>query len=283
MLPSVAFVPAAAASTSPAAAASTSPSVTYLALSLNTSSRATFIATNQRVVPGLRIFRAVNGFDKSEVIRSLAYSRLKYHILTYCAFTRFGTYGSLANYLTKFFALMYQVQQRLPFMAMIEDDMALQPGFAAFVEAAARRHLADTSRCRRRRHAAPRCDRTDLIVLGAWGEGYVSSLESARRVVHSIREQGVPQNVDIMLNEGHAGPVARVSGTPWAHRVGPNLGDCLKTPHVQYGEVPQALLGTPPRCAGRASCLEWLRRQRRRYCRPPRQRAAVGMAMNRSA
>ena len=71
----------------------------------------------------------------------------------------------------------------------------------------------------------------DLLVLGTWGEGYVSSLASARRVLDSIRLQGVPQNVDIMLNEGHAGYAARVNGrVPWHHRIGPNLGDCLKTP-----------------------------------------------------
>ena len=99
--------------------------ISYLVLSLNTSARAAFVGENRRVLPQLHLFRAVNGFDKDETLHALASSRLLYHAYTYCSFTRFGTYGSLANYLTKYLALVHQVAHRLPFMAMLEDDIGV--------------------------------------------------------------------------------------------------------------------------------------------------------------
>ena len=211
------------------------------------------------MLPSLTLFRSVNGFDKQETTRALANSHMKYHLMTYCSFTRFGTFGSLANYLTKFYALQHQVSHRLPFMAMLEDDMWLKDGFGQFVEAAVKRHFAG-----HRGNDAP-----DLIVLGTWGEGYVTSLNSARRVLRSLQRQGIPQNVDIMLNEGHAGRAVRVDGAPWAHRVYVNDGDCLRTAHIGLRELPRALVHIPPRCTGRGGCLEQYRAIRQQYCHPP--------------
>ena len=52
-------------------------------------------------------------------------------------------------------------------------------------------------------------------------------------------------NVDAQLNDGNAGPVARIPDTPWSHLVGTNQGDCLKTAHIEpVGEgLPRHLLG----------------------------------------
>ena len=224
-----------------------SAQITYLVLSLNTSARSAFVAASRRVLPQLELFPAVSGFDKHATVAALARSRLRYHILTYCSFSRFGTYGSLANYLTKYFALLHQVARRLPFVCMLEDDMRLHAGFDGFVHAQVQARLVGS--------APP-----DVLVLGTWGEGYVTSLRGARRIVHSLQQQGVPQNIDIMLNEGHAGRAERVPGAPWAHRVFVNDGDCLKTPHIRLGELPPPLVYRP-RCVGRggAAC----RRQRR--------------------
>ena len=93
------------------------------------------------ILPELQLFRAVNGFDKRQTIAALSASRLVYHLFTYCSFTRFGTYGSLANYLTKYFALEHQVRHGLPFMAMLEDDMQLEGGFREFVQSEVRRRF----------------------------------------------------------------------------------------------------------------------------------------------
>jgi hypothetical protein len=147
----------------PAAAAP----ITYVALTLNNTERSGFVRANQALLPELELFLAVNGYSKEETIRRLGSTPLKFHPYTFCNAARFATFGSLANFASKYLALRMQVRRRLPYMAMLEDDMQLRPGFKAFVEQTVR-------------HGA--LDRADLLVLGAWGEGYVTSLASARRV-----------------------------------------------------------------------------------------------------
>ena len=46
-----------------------------------------------------------------------------------------------------------------------------------------------------------------------------------------------------MLNEGYVGRAMRVPGTPWAHFVSVNDGDCLRTAHIRLDELPAALTG----------------------------------------
>ena len=228
--------------------------VTFVALTLNTSARAAYLEANRRMLPELRVLPAVDGFDKNATIAALCRSGLRYHLFTYCGFTKYGTYGSLANFLTKVSALAYQVRHQLPVMAMLEDDMRLKPGFQRFVHRAASRLLAPGGPA--------------LLQLGDWGEGYVTELSSASMLLGRIRRQGVPLNVDIFLNDGHAGMVQRLHGTPWEHHVGANLGDCLKTAHIALSDLPSrcvAQLPRPVETAGRA----YLQQQRARYCRSP--------------
>jgi len=189
------------------------PHVRFIALTLNTSDRAGYIADNQqRSLPSLEPFLAVNGFAATATIAALTATPLRLHLYTFCNYARFATYGSIANFITKYEALRMQLRRRVPYLAMVEDDMELQPGFAQFVTEAVRERL--------ERAAHP----PELLVLGAWGEGYVTSLAAARRVVARLEQQGIPLTIDIMLNDGHAGRAERVRGTPWRHRVPPNAG-----------------------------------------------------------
>lgn len=189
------------------------PHVHFVVLTLNTTERAGYTADNQqRSLPSLEPFLAVNGFDVAATIAALAATPLRLHLHTFCGYARFATYGSMANFITKYEALRMQLRRRVPYLAILEDDMELQPGFAKFVTEAVRERL--------ERPAHP----PELLVLGAWGEGYVTSLAAARRVVAKLEQQGIPLTIDIMLNDGHAGRAERVRGTPWRHRVPPNAG-----------------------------------------------------------
>lgn len=234
------------------------PNVTFLVLTLATAERLAFVRANRRVLPELQSFRAVNGFDRDETVRALAASHLKYHIYSYCGFSRFGTFGSLANFLTKHRALLHQVEQRMPYMAMLEDDLQLTHIFKPFVQAQVREHLAP---------GLSRRLASELLVLGTWGEGYVTSLASARRILSRLAQQGIPMNVDIMLNDGHVGQPYHVHSTPWSHRRAPNAGDCLKTPHVKRGDIPRELLQLPRRCGSPIACRAIVEVARKRYCR----------------
>ena len=249
--------------------------VTFIVMTLNTTGgeRARFIRQNRKVLPTLKTMRSVNGYDKGGTARALANTPLKYHLHTFCYATRFGTLGSLANFLTKYRALRVQIQSKLPFMAMLEDDMKLQPGFGDFVERAARKYLAQPSW----RADGKQRDPPELLQLGPYGEGYVTSLESARRVVQELDRQGIPMTVDAMLNDGHAGRVMRIAGTPWAHHVQPNEGDCLRTAHIGQGDLPRRSLALPT-CRSPAACLAEVDVTRRRYCRGATARAGRGAA-----
>ena len=149
----------------------TAPAITFVALTLNNTQRNAFVRANQAVLPELELFLAVNGYSKEDTIRRLGSTPLKLHPYTFCNAARFATFGSLANFVSKYLALRMQVRRRLPYMAMLEDDMQLRPGFKAFVEQTVRSGALDRAE-----------ERAELLVLGAWGEGYVTSLASAQRV-----------------------------------------------------------------------------------------------------
>ena len=232
----------------------TKPAITFVALSLNNTERSNFVRASREVLPELELFLAVNGYSKEETIRRLGTTPLKFHPYTFCNSARFATFGSLANYVSKYLALRMQVRRRLPYMAMLEDDMLLRPGFRAFVEQAVRGGALEGA---------------ELLVLGAWGEGYVTSLASARLVLASLGRQGVPLTIDIMLNDGHAGRAVRIGAlrgdsVPWAHRVPPNGGDCLRTAHIGRQDLPRRLQHT---CSGGPSCMRHLYCMRHIYCR----------------
>ena len=159
----------------------TAPAITFVALTLNNTQRNAFVRANQAVLPELELFLAVNGYSKEDTIRRLGSTPLKLHPYTFCNAARFATFGSLANFVSKYLALRMQVRRRLPYMAMLEDDMQLRPGFKAFVEQTVRSGALDRAE-----------ERAELLVLGAWGEGYVTSLASARRVLASLELQPSP-------------------------------------------------------------------------------------------
>ena len=88
--------------------------ITFVVLSLNTTERSGFVRASQEVLPELELFRAVNGFSKQETTRHLATTPLKIHPYTFCNYARFATFGTLANYVSKYLALRMQVRCRLP-------------------------------------------------------------------------------------------------------------------------------------------------------------------------
>ena len=46
----------------------------------------------------------------------------------------YETYGTLANFLTKLKAFQHQIENKIPYMCLIEDDLILNPNFKKFVE-----------------------------------------------------------------------------------------------------------------------------------------------------
>ena len=108
-----------------------SPDVKFFVLSLNRPDfRRDIYKTNLERIPKLKRFHSINGFDIQETIAQYNRSKLVYHGLA----PSFHTYGMLANFLTKFAFLKFQVLRKIPLACWIEDDLELTADFVTFVE-----------------------------------------------------------------------------------------------------------------------------------------------------
>ena len=197
--------------------------VRYLVMMLpNQSSRLKILADNkQNAGLKLEVFRSVNGYNTTETYATLAATRLRYHRLCH----GFEAWGNLANYLTRYLAFADQVTQQVPFQLTLEDDVALQPAFKNYVKAAVK-------------HFEPKFStgQTDLVRFGGFGEGYLTSLQSVRRILDRMDEVGISHCPDEALNMGGQGLRLSTSGAgdylgkvPWKLMREPNMGDISRT------------------------------------------------------
>ena len=68
-----------------------------------------------------------------------------------------------------------------------------------------------------------------MIRLGKWGEGYITSLEGAKRIVNKIKKYGIFGNIDNQLRNICGKEICVRRDTPWKVVISSNDGDCLKT------------------------------------------------------
>jgi hypothetical protein len=202
-------------------------SVRVLIMTMGTSQRLRFIAQNQKIVPGLQTLRAVDGKNASLVLSQLLVQGLQFKRLC----SGYETMGNVANFLSRFLAFKAQLRDRVPFQATIEDDLHLDSGFLPFVAgvAYAARWPSDG-----------RDGSKTYVRLGHYGEGYVTSLDSARALVERMQEAGIAGCPDQQMNAPryHRLPIADVSKhTPWHHLVAPNQGDLHRTQHFSPSQL----------------------------------------------
>lgn len=182
--------------------------IKYFIQSLKKEDRLENIQKNKSIIPEIEIFESINGYDIDTTIKNLKDMKLKYKKLD------FETYGTLANFLTKVKAFQYQIKNNIEYMCLIEDDLIIQKGFRIFIE----NNLIKLRDC-------------NMLRLDKWGEGYVTSLRGARRIVKYIYKNGIIHNIDNQLRE-FCGKEIKLKKTPWKLVSIPNSGDCLKTEHI---------------------------------------------------
>ena len=196
-------------------------------------------------------FRSVNGYNMLETIERYNSSNLTYHCL------EFDTYGTLANFLTKYYALKMQIACSIPIACWMEDDLEIDETFEGFIENIALA-IGNTSREE---------SKADMIRLGRWGEGYVTSIDGARRIVEKMEHDGIRHNIDQQLARYEQFKVAEVLGkkiwmdwrlrmrtphrrrqtlTPWTVMSKTNQGDCLKTESISHDPKDIQKYGFPP-------------------------------------
>ena len=125
---------------------------------------------------------AVDGRNQTATIAALLESGIKFGDTS-----RGGrSWGKLATFLTKLRLLKRQLDDKLPWQVILEDDVILyQPAFEDYVSTSCRRMQSDS--------------RIDLSQLSKYAEILLTSLQGARKIVSKIEELGMLKNDDHQL------------------------------------------------------------------------------------
>ena len=183
-------------------------------LTLDRDDRRSIFEDNKKKFPLIKKYISVNGYNKNETIDELKKINIKFNKL--CN-SYYSTYGTLANFLTKIKILNYQIDNNIKYMCFIEDDLLLDDKFEEFIEE--KKHLLDNNDI-------------NMIRLDKWGEGYITTVESATRIISHIHRTGIIENIDNQLR-CFCGKEMYINNTPWKLLVSNDAGDCLKTEYLE--------------------------------------------------
>jgi hypothetical protein len=192
---------------------------TYI-FSLLTEDRLRYVNKTTKLFPFVNIVKSVNGYDKNETINEFIDLDLKFHKLKIGPKKDFNTYGTLACWITKVKFLKFQIENNIPYALFLEDDAKLLPGFFDSLNDIMRDKwgLLDHD--------------INIVRLFQWGEGYITSLSSAKRLLSIIKDTGVVDNIDNQLRE-RSGPELKLSFNNFYSKwVKTNEGDILKCDHL---------------------------------------------------
>ena len=184
--------------------------VKFICLSLQKPARMELYKRNHISLPRLELMQSVNGYNIGETLWRLKQTKLKFITLD----EDFQNFGTLACFITKYNCLLYQVHKSLPFMCAIEDDMLLGPGFEEFVQKQAIQLSARP--------------RMNMVRLGEWGEGYITTLAGAKRIIELIKSKGIIRNIDNQLRE-HCGKEIYKPCPCWQRTKLSEQGDIIRT------------------------------------------------------
>lgn len=188
--------------------------------SLLRTDRMQFIEENQKMFPFIKTFKSVNGYNTKETLHEIDKLNLKYVNLD----NNFRTYGTLANWVTKYKMLKYQVDNEIPFLCFLEDDVILENNFYTFI-------------CDSLKHFNTN---VNILRLMTWGEGYITSYESAKRLLEHLNRDGIVRNIDNQLRE-YCGYELALEKAPMKLMILGNEGDCLKTSKFENADIHKKL------------------------------------------
>ena len=189
---------------------------TYI-LSLLTPERLEYINKTRKLFPFVKIFNSVNGYNKEETIKEFLDLNLNFHKLKIGPKNDFNNYGTLACWITKVKFLKLQVSKEIPYALFLEDDAKLLPGFFDALDD----QMKDKWKMLDQE--------VNVIRLFQWGEGYITSLSSARRLLDVIKQTGVVDNIDNQLRERSGSELKLNFNNFYRKWVKTNEGDILKT------------------------------------------------------
>ena len=148
--------------------------------SLLSEMRKPLLMKNVRLHPELKVFKSINGYDIKETILELKSLGIQFYSLDHDG----GNYGTLANWLTKYKLIKYQVDNNIPYMCILEDDVELTGNFKEWI--ISKKQIIDEN---------------NIVRLMQWGEGYILSLSGATSVLEHLNRDGIRRNIDNQLRE----------------------------------------------------------------------------------
>ena len=165
--------------------------------------------------PHFTFIKSVDGYNIDETLQEFRNLGIIYKYLY------FPTYGTLANWITKVKMIKHQIEHKIPYICTVEDDLVLDPELERFVYDNLY-HLDDNT--------------VNIVRLAKWGEGYITSYESAKRIWDIIERTGIVDNIDNQFRV-FCGKEVAVNNTPFKLMVESNKGDCLRTKEIDLNLV----------------------------------------------
>lgn len=189
--------------------------------------------------PFIEKFPAVNGYDPKETVEEMLKNGIKFNAES-LKFSKSwtnpkgekiieperdaGTFGTLANWITKFKCIKHQVDNQLPYMCIIEDDLILKPSFLPMVIDC----VEDLKSNPKKTHAR----------ISAWGECFIFSLEGAKHTLKTLMDIGFKNpigrqlsNIDPFrkkcMRKRHASIRRGVKDKPYILRTEKHKGNCV--------------------------------------------------------
>ena len=184
--------------------------------SLLTEERLRYIKQSQKLYPFCKIFKATNGYDKGETVNHFLDLDMDFHGLSVGPNWNFHTYGVLACWVSKIRFFKFQIENKIPYAILLEDDAKLIPGFFDKLDdlMTDKWGLLDKN--------------IDIIRLFKWGEGYITSIGGAQRILDKLKVCGVTDNVDMQLRKVSELCIWQDFKSHYRKWVKTNEGDILK-------------------------------------------------------
>ena len=186
----------------------------YYICSLLTSERKEIVKKNINKFNFIKVIKSINGYNKEITINEFHKMNLIFKSQT------INTFGMLANAITKLKLIKHQIDNNIPYICVLEDDLELFDDFINFIENKLK--LLDDKKY-------------NMLRLDQWGEGYVFSLNGSKKIYNLFKSRGIIANIDDQLRN-FSGPELRIFNTPWKLKVATNKGDCMKTECISYEE-----------------------------------------------
>jgi hypothetical protein len=162
----------------------------FVMMLMNRTDRISIFKRNQKRTPDIVSVPAVDGVDREGALNYWRELGIRFHQLHGSQPRSFGAFACHLSYLR---ALRYQVDQRIPLMLTIEDDVVLGAD-AEMAACAAERQMRSSLFTRSTNHR-----RFGLVSFGDWGEAILTSLHGARGVLSYYCDRGIVTNKDYQL------------------------------------------------------------------------------------